>query len=360
MFHLNKKLLPILFFSVMISSCIFLQSAIAAGNIGKISDSSFYDSNTLYVVGEVINTGNVAVQNTNVKVIFYDSSNQKITSVEGHTDLNVIRPQAKSFFNIRMLESEGSLNVSTYTIWFNWTDTEAGKPPGLVILTKSNNTDSEGHLHVTGQIQNQGTVNSNNTEVSATFYNSSGTVVGTAWAFANPSNLAPNQIANFDIELIYTQQVAKVYSFGLTAESNTLAYSSTPLTSPSPSPTASASASSTPQTSSSPSPSPALTISPNPSATPQNTLSNSPSPNPSSTPETTPTSTSPQSSNFTPSPTAQTTNSPLESQSPNPISATSTDFLTTVIAVIATIVIILLAIAFIFYWTKKRKLPRKL
>ena len=97
----------------------------AVGNVGKLSDSSFYDSNTLYVVGEVRNTGDVAIQNTNVKVIFYDSSDQKITSIEGYTDLNVILPGRKSFFNIRLLESEGSLNVKSYTIWFNWTDSLA-------------------------------------------------------------------------------------------------------------------------------------------------------------------------------------------------------------------------------------------
>ena len=105
---MNKKLLTVQFFVVLLASFIFLQSAMAVGNVGKLSDSSFYDSNTLYVVGEVRNTGDVAIQNTNVRVIFYDYSDQKITSIEGYTDLNVILPGRNSFFNIRLLESEGS------------------------------------------------------------------------------------------------------------------------------------------------------------------------------------------------------------------------------------------------------------
>src|SRR4030042_2837513 len=97
MLYLNKKLLSILLFSLILTSSIFLQAATAIGNIGKMSDSSFYDSNTLYVVGEVKNTGDTAIQNTNVRVVFYNPLNQKITAIEGYTDLNVILAGRKSF-----------------------------------------------------------------------------------------------------------------------------------------------------------------------------------------------------------------------------------------------------------------------
>ena len=320
MFQSNKKLLPFIFLIATLTSSIFIPAATAAGNVGKLSDSSFYDSNNnLYVVGEVINTGDVAIQNTNVKVIFYNSLDQKITSIEGHTDLNVILPQRKSFFNIKMLETEGSLNVASYTIWFNWTDATAGKPLGLVILSSSENVDLDGHKHVTGQIHNQGTVNSINTEVSATFYNSSGVVVGTSWVFSNPPNLAPNQIGEFDIQLNYPQQVTQVASYSLTAESNALAYSPTPL--PTPTPT------------------PIQTSSPSPNSSPTSI------PSPTTSPSTSPTSST--SPNGSPSPTA--------TVSPNP---SSTENPAVLIAIIAAIIIIIIAI-FVIYWIKKRKLHTK-
>jgi len=229
MLRLNKRLILFLFFSVTLAVCVFLQAALASGNIGKLSESSFFDSNNLYVVGEVVNTGDVAVQNVNVKVLFYNSSNEKIASIEGHTDLNVILPGRKSFYSIRLLESEGALSVVNHTTWFNWTEIPAGKPLGLVILSSNDSVDVDGHKHVSGQIQNQGTVDSVNTEVSATFYNSTGTVVGTSWVFSNPSTLSPNQTGTFDLELVYTQQVSKVASYGLTAESGALAFSPAPL-----------------------------------------------------------------------------------------------------------------------------------
>ena len=325
MFPINKKLLSFIFLLVMLTSCIFLPITTAIGNIGKLSDSSFYDTNdNLYVVGEVKNTGDVAVQNTNVRVVFYDSSDQKITAIEGYTDLNVILSQRKSFFNIRLLKSEGSLNVASYTIWFNWTDTEVGKPLGLVILSSSTDVDLAGHKHVTGQIQNQGNLNSINTEVSATFYNSSGVVVGTSWVFSNPTNLASNQIGEFDIELIYPTQVTQVASYSLTAESSALAFSPTSLLTPS----------------SSPSPTATPTISPSTSPTPQTSTSVSPSltpktsSNPSSTPQNIQTTTIPSNISSTESP-------------------------TTVVITIAAIVIIILSAIFLFYFIKKRKLPIK-
>lgn len=321
MFRINKKIILSIFLLFTLTACIFAPIATAIGNIGKLSDSKFYDStNNLYIVGEVKNTGDVAVQNTKVRVVYYDSSDQTITSNEGYTDLNVILPQRKSFFNIKLLESEGALNVSSYSIWFNWTDTAAGKPLGLVILSSSDNVDSDGHKHVTGQIQNQGTVNSINTEVSATFYNSSGIVVGTAWIFSNPSTLVPNQIGEFDIELIYPSQVTQVASYSLTAESSALAFSPTSLITPSPSPT------------------PTPTLSPSNSPTPQITPSVSPSLSPTTS--------------ANPSQTPQNIH-PTTSSSPN---APSTESSTTLILILAVIVIIILTTIFVFHWIKKRKI----
>ena len=283
MFQFNKRRLTGLLVCFVFTLSIFSQSAFATSTLGMLSHSSFYDSNSLYVVGEVKNTGDVAIQNVNVKVIFYNAADQVITSITGYTDLNVVLIGRKTFFSIKMLESQGALNVTRYTTWFNWTDAPAGKPLGLSILSTNESTDSDGHRHITGTIQNQGTVNSNNTEVSVTFYNSTQGVVGTAWAFANPPNLAPNQIATFDVELIFVQQVAKVASYSMAAESNSLAYSPMPSVTPSPSPSATVN----PSVSSSPSPSttvnPSVSSSPTPQGTnnPTQSPTNSPTSNPS-------------------------------------------------------------------------------
>ena len=286
MFRLNKRQLTGFLICFVFIMSIFSQSAFATSTLGLLSHSSFYDSNSLYVVGEIKNTGDVAIENVNVKVIFYNAADQVITSITGYTDLNVVLMGRKSFFSIKMLESQGSLNVTRYTTWFNWTDAPGGKPLGLSILSTSESTDSDGHKHITGTIQNQGAVNSNNTEVSVTFYNSTTGVVGTAWTFTNPPNLAPNQIANFDVELIFVQQVAKVASYSITAESNSLAFVPTPSVSPSPSPSTSVnpSVSSSPSSSTTVNPSTGSSPTPQGTNTPTQSTTGSPTSNPSVTP----------------------------------------------------------------------------
>jgi len=74
-------------------------------------------------------------------------------------------------------------------------------------------------MHVLGEIKNTGSLTARFTKAIATFYDANGTVVGEASSYTEPSDINSNQTAAFDIELIYTQQVMKVASYTLTAES---------------------------------------------------------------------------------------------------------------------------------------------
>jgi hypothetical protein len=210
----------------------------ALGDVRVVSSSSFYDSlDALWVVGEVENIGDMATDFTKVTATFYDSSNQVIDSDYGYADLDVLLPDRKSPFSILFLESQGSLNVHNYTLSVSWDDQPAGKTEGIEILSSSDYIDGSNHMHVTGEVKNQGTLNANFTKVFVTFYDSQGTVVGTDYDYTEPTHLTPQETATYDVELIYAQQVAKVASYSLTAESTQYAYSPTPSPSPSPSPT---------------------------------------------------------------------------------------------------------------------------
>lgn len=101
-----------------------------------------------------------------------------------------------------------------------WDNYAAGKPLGIEILSSDDYIDGYNHMHVTGEVKNQGTINANFTKVFSTFYDSNGTVVGTAYSYTEPTHLAPNETATFDVELIYTQQVMKVSNYSLASESS--------------------------------------------------------------------------------------------------------------------------------------------
>jgi hypothetical protein len=198
----------------------FFQSAKALGNVKILSHSSFYDSlNTLWVVGEVENTGDIATQFTKVTATFYNSSNQVVAVETGYTEIDVLLPGRKSPFDIMLSESDGSLKVYNYSLTVSWDNYAAGKPLALQILSNSSRIDELGYMHVLGEIKNTGSLTARFTKAIATIYDANGTVVGEASSYTEPSDINSNQTAAFDIELTYTQQVMKVASYTLTAES---------------------------------------------------------------------------------------------------------------------------------------------
>ena len=200
------------------------QAVQAAGDVQIVSHSSFHNSlNVLYVVGELENTGDVATQFTKVNATFYNSENQVIASRVGYSTLDVLLPGRKSPFTVMLLDEDGALDVNNYTVSVSWSAYEQEKPIGLEILSSADAVDFLDCLHVTGEIKNIGTQDATSVMVVATFYDSTGTVVGRTWENAEPSDLAPNQTGTFDVELIYAEQIEKVATYSLTAESENYA-----------------------------------------------------------------------------------------------------------------------------------------
>ncbi|MFA5364436.1 MAG: FxLYD domain-containing protein [Candidatus Bathyarchaeia archaeon] len=153
----------------------------------------------------------------------YDSNDQVITTAIGYSTLDILLPGRKSPFTILLLETEGALNVDDYSLTISWTDSDETKQQGLEILSSSQSVDSLDFMHVTGEIKNIGTSTATSVIVSVTFYDSTGTVVGRDWEYAEPQDLSPNQTGAYDVELIYDTQIAKVSTYSLTAEAENYA-----------------------------------------------------------------------------------------------------------------------------------------
>ena len=188
-------------FCFMVFSC---QPALAAADVTIVSHSSFYNSlDMLYVVGEVENTGDVATEFTKVIATFYDSQDQIIGNKTGYATLDVLLPGRKSLFNILLLPEDGAMDVSRYTLTVAFSEYDETKPQGLEILSSEQSIDVMDYLHVTGEIKNTASTTATDVYVSATFYDSTGTVIGRNWELTAPSDLAAGETGTFDIELIY-------------------------------------------------------------------------------------------------------------------------------------------------------------
>lgn len=219
--EMKRNVVLIAGFLAVVSLMAFsVQLVQASSDVIIVSHSSFYtSSNLLYIVGEVENTGDVATKFTKVNATYYDSEDQIITTKIGYATLDILPPGRKSPFYVMLLEDDGALDVDDYSLTVSWSDSEEDKELGLEILSSSSNTDALDFLHITGEIKNTGSATANEVYVCATFYDSDGTVVGRNWEYAEPETLSPDQTGTFDVTLIYSEQVAKVASYSLTAES---------------------------------------------------------------------------------------------------------------------------------------------
>jgi hypothetical protein len=68
-----------------------------------------------------------------------------------------------------------------------------------VLVSQSSYYDNIGSLHIVGEVINQSPVTARFVEIIATFYNANNQVIGTDFAFTEPTDLVPGQRAPFDI-----------------------------------------------------------------------------------------------------------------------------------------------------------------
>ena len=105
------------------------------------------------------------------------------------------------------------LILSTLTCTFNIHPAYAAAQ--VNILTHSGWLDSIGYYHVSGEVENVGDGTASFVKITATFYDSSDTVVATSFTYTHLSVLLPGRKSPFEILLVDTTQAAKVHHYSL-------------------------------------------------------------------------------------------------------------------------------------------------
>lgn len=88
----------------------------------------------------------------------------------------------------------------SYTIPYNPSLTQPTDVPPR-ILTDNNYVDSIGTLHIVGEVINESYQPVRYVRITATFYDSNNSVIGTDYTFTSPSTLQPGQRAPFDLTI---------------------------------------------------------------------------------------------------------------------------------------------------------------
>jgi len=188
--------------------------------IDILSHSGWLDSSGYYhVSGEVKNVGDTPARFIKVTATFYDSTGTVVATSFTFSTLSVLLPGRKSPFEVLLLDTTQAAKVHHYSLSVTFSATSS-IPLGLEILSHSSYVDAAGFMHVVGEIKNIANGTATYVKIAATFYNSTGHVVATAFTFSDPSDLNPNQKAPFEVLLLYTNRVPLVHTYELTGESN--------------------------------------------------------------------------------------------------------------------------------------------
>jgi len=86
------------------------------------------------------------------------------------------------------------------------------------ILTHSGWIDSIGYYHISGEAENVGDSALKFVKITATFYDSSESVVATSFTYTSLKVLLPGRKSPFEVLLVYTTQAAKVHHYSLSTE----------------------------------------------------------------------------------------------------------------------------------------------
>jgi len=188
----------------------------ASGTTDKLtvlSYSSYISSiGTFHVVGEVENTGNINMQFVKIVATFYDSSKTVVGTAFTYADIEVLKPNQKSPFNI--MEMSNVEEIQSVKLDLTYMPTTNEPYAGLTILSRSSYTSTIGTFHVVGEVKNSGNRDVNFVKVIGTFYDSAGKVVDTSFTYTNPSDITSGQTAPFYL-MVMSPQVSKIKTYEL-------------------------------------------------------------------------------------------------------------------------------------------------
>lgn len=217
---MNRRILFLALVLFFTTQAVFIQPVDAAPQVTILSHSGYTDIVGFYhVVGEIHNTGDTPLEFVQITATFYDSSHIVVATSFTFSTLSVLLPGRKSPFEVLLIDSAQAAKVDHYALNAEYDVYLAEFPKGLEILSHSSYEDIVGFLHIVGEIKNTGASTATFVQVAAACYDESGTVVASAFTFSDPYDLAPDQVAPFEVLVLDEDQVDLVTSYSLTAES---------------------------------------------------------------------------------------------------------------------------------------------
>lgn len=211
-----KKLL----LTIVILSTLYYLPHVAAAPRATIQNQSSYissDSKYIYIVGEVLNTGDVALGPIVVIATLTDSRGIVVDSPTSLADTQYLPPGKRAPFQIIESDPAKISQSAGFTLTGNFVPASKNKTTSLTVQKIATSVDTLGFLNVVGEVHNDATSESKLTEVVGTFYDAQGTVVYVGTAFLD--TIPAGQTISFKITVTDSGQILKIKTISVYAES---------------------------------------------------------------------------------------------------------------------------------------------
>lgn len=165
----------------------------------QILSHSNYTDNLGYftVVGEVKNTLGTNIHFVKIIATFYDSSNTVIGTDFTYTDIDILKPNQKSPFELSSYPDK--INPASYKLTVDYDVTGSSPFEGLTILSYTPSFDSLGYHKIVGEVKNNGVRQSTFVKIIGTYYDSAGAVIGKSFTYTNPYDISVGDTAPFEL-----------------------------------------------------------------------------------------------------------------------------------------------------------------
>jgi hypothetical protein len=200
----------------------------AAASATVQNDSVWLSSSgTLWIFGEVKNTGDVWLKYVKVTATLRDASSGIVDVVDGYTDLGYVAPDSTAGFDILEMDTAKSARVASYTLILEYHEATpiANK---LIIMSVSDSKNSYGWFEIMGEVQNQGEAASKYTKVCGIFYGDDGKVIYVYHTYTSPDEIPPGMRYPFKLSVMSDERSSKITRYSLIAESEISQYTSVP------------------------------------------------------------------------------------------------------------------------------------
>lgn len=166
--------------------------------------TGYFEMEYYYLVGEVFNPSESNINFVEVVATFYNDAETVIGTSFTYTELDIILPDDTVPFEISSYPDK--IQPASCKLSVDYQATEEQPFAGLIVKSHSTSVDDMGYYKIVGEVENTSNMPAEFVEIIATYYDSSGDVIGTDFTYTaidvvEAGDTAPFELSSYPREI---------------------------------------------------------------------------------------------------------------------------------------------------------------